>query len=65
MASLVVRQMNGQMERPEDQSTDTCSGRTGGWMDRWMNRQMDGQLSKQAVGWTDRQARLTTDRQTH
>ena len=38
------------MERPEDKPTDIWAGSTGGWMDRWMN------------GWTDKQARLKTDR---
>ena len=55
--TLIVRQ-TGEMERPEDKPTDMRACRTGGWMDR----QMDGQINKQVIRWTDRQARLTTDR---
>ena len=52
--SLVVRQT--------DEWTD---GETIGQTDRYMGRQdrwVDGQLNKQAKGWTDRQARQKTDR---
>ena len=55
--TLIVRQ-TGEMERPEDKPTDIWACKTGGWMDR----QMDGQINKQVIRWTDRQPRLTTDR---